>query len=58
MAVFTAEVKTMPLPGTPWNWETFYTWQYDALHQLLNITNTRLNPAPTVTPPASKENVP
>lgn len=54
-AVGTAAVKTAPLPGTPWTREVIYAWVYDLLHQLLNITNTRLATSPVITPPASKE---
>jgi hypothetical protein len=44
----TAGVKTAPPPGIPFD---LYTWLYDFFHQVFNITNTRLNPAPTITPP-------
>ena len=54
----TASVKTAPVPyvtsGRIWG-SVYYAWAYDGLHQLLNITNTRLNPTPTPTPPANKE---
>lgn len=45
-------IKTLPLPGSPFQ---MYTWFYDWSHQFLNITNTRLNTTPVITPPASKE---
>ena len=51
MSVITAFIKTAPLPGTSINWTALYAWAYDGLHQLFNITNTRLNPTPTITPP-------
>ncbi len=50
MTLVTAGVKTAPPPGHPFN---LYEWAYDWTHQVFNITNTRLNPAPILTPPAS-----
>ena len=46
--VVSAGIKTLPVPGQPFS---PYTWLYDWSHQFLNITNTRLNSTPTVTPP-------
>ena len=48
--LFTAAVKTAPPPGTKFD---LYTWLYDWSHQFLNISNTRLNTQPTITPPES-----
>ena len=48
--VITSGVKTSPIPTT-----TLKLWVYDWLHQLFNITNTRLTTQPVVTPPANKE---
>ena len=48
MTVVTAGVKTAPVPGKPFS---LYEWVYDWLHQIFNITNTRLTPAPVVTAP-------
>lgn len=48
--VITSGVKTSPVPSS-----TMKLWMYDWLHQLFNITNTRLNTQPTVTPPSPKE---
>lgn len=45
-------VKTLPMPGTAFSW---YTFLYDWSHQFLNITNTRLNATPVITPPATAE---
>lgn len=42
----TAAIKTMPIPQSK-----YACWFYDWTHQLFNITNTRLNLAPTPTPP-------
>ncbi len=36
--VVTAGIKTMPMPGAPFN---IYEWFYDWTHQYLNITNNR-----------------
>lgn len=56
--LITASVKTAPVPyvatGRIWN-SVYYAWAYDGFHQLLNITNTRLNTTPTLTPPDAKE---
>lgn len=41
-------VKTLPPPGTPFS---FYTFFYDWSHQFLNITNTRLTTASVITAP-------
>lgn len=46
MLALTAAVKTAPTPEGIW-----LKWLYDWFHQLLNITNTRLNTQPTITPP-------
>ena len=51
LAVVSAAIKTMPVPGAVFS---IYEWFYDATHQFLNITNTRLTQAPVVTPPLSK----
>ena len=48
--VITSGVKTAPIPTS-----TAKLWMYDWLHQLFNITNTRLNVTPTITPPDPKE---
>jgi len=48
--VITSGVKTSPIPTG-----TGKLWAYDWLHQLFNITNTRLNTTPTVTPPSLQE---
>lgn len=48
MLALTAAIKTSPIPtkiGT--------LWLYDWLHQVFNVTNTRLNTQPTITPPES-----
>lgn len=50
--VVTSGVKTAPIPTT-----TMKLWMYDWLHQLFNITNTRLTTTPVPTPPANKEAV-
>ena len=44
--VVTSGIKTAPIPTRVWA-----LWLYDWGHQLFNITNTRLNSTPTVTPP-------
>lgn len=46
--LISSAVKTLPVPGTPF---ASYTFFYDWSHQFLNITNTRLNPVPPLTPP-------
>lgn len=46
--LISSAVKTLPMPGTSFQW---YTFLYDWSHQFLNITNTRLNPTPPATPP-------
>lgn len=51
-AIGTALVKTAPPPGQPFN---LYEWAYDFWHQFLNITNTRMNTTPTITPPSPAE---
>lgn len=48
--LISSAVKTLPAPGTPFS---FYTFFYDWSHQFLNITNTRLTTQPIVTPPAA-----
>jgi len=52
IALTTAAVKTAPIPGQAIN---FYAWFYDFTHQIFNITNTRLNPTLTPTPPLTQE---
>jgi hypothetical protein len=52
--IVSSGIKTMPAPGTPFE---FYTWFYDWSHQFLNITNTRLSTVTIVTPPAAKDAV-
>ena len=51
--VVTSGIKTAPVPTSVWA-----LWLYDWGHQLFNITNTRLNSTPTVTPPAPIPNAP
>lgn len=46
MLIVTAAVKTAPVPRN-----VYLLWVYDWFHQTLNITNTRLNTQPIVTPP-------
>lgn len=48
MLALTAAIKTAPIPKS-----TSLLWVYDWFHQLLNITNTRLNTQPIVTPPGN-----
>lgn len=54
LAIVTAAVKTAPVP-TPTSRPT-YTWFYDFTHQFFNVTNTRLNSAPIITPPMNDPN--
>lgn len=56
--IITATVKTAPVPGTPWNFATFYAWSYDATHQFFNMTNTRLSSALIPSPPANSAEAP
>ena len=51
LAVISASIKTMPVPGAAFS---AYEWFYDWSHQFLNITNTRLTQAVAVTPPISQ----
>jgi len=53
VTVTTAAIKTSPIPDS-----ALGKWVYDFSHQLFNITNTRLNSTPTVTPPAPSPNAP
>lgn len=57
--LFTALVVTMPVPGSPFNWKTIYTWIYDAVHQFWNLRNPRTPlptlPAEATPPPVSPE---
>lgn len=46
--LISSAVKTLPMPGTPFQW---YTFLYDWSHQFLNITNTRLDAKAPTTPP-------
>ena len=46
VTVITAAIKTSPVPNS-----VLGKWVYGFSHQLFNITNTRLNSTPTVTPP-------
>jgi hypothetical protein len=48
ITVITAFIKTAPEPGKPFS---LYAWMYDGLHQLMNISNTRLNPTVNPDPP-------
>ena len=50
----TSGIKVMPPPGTAITWKTLYAFGYDWLHQFFNITNTRLSPAPIITPPSTE----
>jgi hypothetical protein len=50
MLTLTAAIKTAPEPIS-----TLGKWIYDFSHQVFNITNTRLNTTPTLTPPATNE---
>lgn len=48
MLALTAAIKTAPIPKA-----TGLLWIYDWFHQLLNITNTRLNTQQIITPPGN-----
>jgi hypothetical protein len=50
MLALTAAIKTAPTPAS-----VIGKWLYDFFHQVFNITNTRLNTTPTLTPPAINE---
>lgn len=49
MLIITAAVKTAPIPKN-----VYLLWVYDFFHQSLNITNTRLNTQPIITPPETQ----
>jgi hypothetical protein len=51
LLIITAGIKTIPNPDIPVSWMTIREWLYDWAHQFFNITNTRLNTQPTLTPP-------
>lgn len=53
--LISSAVKTLPSPGTPFEW---YTFLYDWSHQFLNITNTRLTTATIPTPPGDGKATP
>lgn len=46
--IVSSGVKSLPIPGRKFS---TYEFVYDWSHQFLNITNTRLNTQPTITPP-------
>lgn len=49
MLALTAAIKTAPIPKS-----IGLLWLYDWFHQLLNITNTRLNTQRILTPPEAQ----
>lgn len=56
--MMTAAIKIWPNPDKKWLCvQTLKDFWYDWSHQQWNITNTRLNATPIITPPENKEAV-